>query len=166
MVTAIAQGAGHRLGHATATKQGKRDVLGHLVGLQQLGNGDVVGVEGLEMAVGIDDGIDRLDGCGRRVQFVDQGNAGFLERHRYAATANTQGADAADGPRQILAGKRLVVEIQPQLLIQMIVKSQAKVPGPSGEGHAQLGVSVGVHLHVNLLVLHFRMDGISRSIEF
>ncbi len=49
-VTAIAQGAGHCLGHAAAATQGERGVLGYLVGFQQLGNGDVVGVEGLEMA--------------------------------------------------------------------------------------------------------------------
>ncbi|MCY1180458.1 hypothetical protein D9M73_209030 [compost metagenome] len=66
---------------------------------QQLGNGDVVGVVGLEMPVGVDDGVDRLNGGGRCVEFIHQGNAGFLERHRHATTTNAQGANARDGAR-------------------------------------------------------------------
>ncbi|MNZ76602.1 hypothetical protein D3C78_951150 [compost metagenome] len=81
------------------------------------------------MTVGVDDGVDRLNGGGRGVEFIHQGNAGFLERHRHATTTNAQGANAGDGARQVLAGKGLVVEVQAQLFIQMIMKTQAKVPG-------------------------------------
>ena len=68
---------------------------------------------------------------GRGVEFIHQGNAGFLERHRHATATNPQGANAGNGTRQVLAGKGLVVKVQAQLFIQMIVKTQAKVPGAS-----------------------------------
>ncbi|MNY07763.1 hypothetical protein D3C86_1405800 [compost metagenome] len=130
-IAAIAQGARHGLGHAAAAAQGKGRVLGHLVFFQQLGHGDVIGVVGLEMSVGVDDGVDRLNGGGRRVELIHQGNAGFLERHRHATTTNPQGANTGNGTRQVLAGKGLVVKVQAQLFIQMIVKTQTKVPGAS-----------------------------------
>lgn len=103
------------------------------MGFQQLGNRHVIGVIGLEMTIGIDDGVDRLNGGGGRVQLIDQRNAGFLERHRHATAANAQGTNTADSARQVVTAEGFVVEIQPQLFIQMVVKSQAKVAGASGE---------------------------------
>mgnify|MGYP000343705468 CR=1 FL=1 len=34
-----------------------------------------------------------------------------------------------------------------QLLIQMVMKTQTEITRPAGQGHAQLGVFVRVHLH-------------------
>ncbi len=127
---------------------------------EQLRHGDVVGVVGLEMAVGVDDGIDRGNGPGRGVQLIHQGDAVFLERHGHPATADAQRPDPGDGAGQVLAAEGLVVEIETQLLIQVVVKTQAEIPRAPGQGHAQLSVFVGVHLHIGFLARHFQMDGI------
>ena len=147
LVATIAQGAGHRFGHAAAAAQGEGRILRHRVAFQQLRDGDVIGVVGLEVAASVDDGVDRLDRRRRRIQLIDQRNAGFLERHRHAAAANAQCPDAADRAGQVLAAERFVIEIQAQLFIQMVVKTQTEIPRPPRQGHAQLGVFVRVHLH-------------------
>ncbi|MNN69417.1 hypothetical protein D3C81_1852050 [compost metagenome] len=98
-IAAITQGAGDSLGHPTAATQGERRFLRHGMGLEQLLDGHVVGVVGLEVSVGVDDGVDRRNGRRRSIQLIDQGNAGLLERHRDAATANTEGTNPAHGTR-------------------------------------------------------------------
>ena len=72
------------------TQIGRQPMFG-----EQFGDRQIVGVVRLEPSRGIDDGIDRVDGAGRSVELIDQGNAGFLERHRDRATANSERANAA-----------------------------------------------------------------------
>lgn len=136
----ITQGTGHRLGHAAAAAQGEGGRRVDLVLLEQSAHGQVIGVVGLEVTVGVDDGIDRLDRRRRRVDFIDQGHAGFLVRHRYTAATNAQGTNAADRRRQVLGGHGLVVIIQPQLLIQMVMKTHTKSARTPGQRDAQHGV--------------------------
>ena len=129
MIPAIAQGRSHGLGHAAAAAQGERGVLGNLVITQQLRNGDVISVVSLQVPVCVDDGVDRLNGLRRGVQFVDQRNTRLLEGHRHPATANTKSPDAGNGPGEVFGAEGFVVKVQAQLFIQMIMKTQSEIPG-------------------------------------
>ncbi|MNJ59155.1 hypothetical protein D3C77_548220 [compost metagenome] len=120
---------------------------------QQLAHGQVIGVVGLQVTIGIDQGIDRLDGRRRWVDLVDQGHAGLLVRHRYPATADTQGTDTLHRRRQVIGAHGLVVEVQAQLLVQVVVKPHAEGAGAAGQGDAQHGISAGSCRH-NLLLCH------------
>ncbi|MNE52113.1 hypothetical protein D3C80_1467710 [compost metagenome] len=120
---------------------------------QQLAHRQVIGVVGFQVAIGIDQGIDRLDGRCRRVDFVDQCHAGLLVRHRHAATADTQRADPRHRRRQVIGAHGLVVEVQAQLLVQVVVKTNAEGAGAAGQGDAQHGIPAGSCRH-NLLLCH------------
>ncbi|MNR27398.1 hypothetical protein D3C85_1446710 [compost metagenome] len=105
------------------------------------------------MAIGIDQGIDRLDGRSRWVDLVDQGHAGLLVRHRYPATADTQSANTRHRRRQVIGAHGLVVEVQAQLLVQVVVEPYPEGAGAAGQGDAQHGVSAWSCRH-NLLLCH------------
>ncbi|MNV76218.1 hypothetical protein D3C71_1695560 [compost metagenome] len=120
---------------------------------QQLAHSQVIGVVRLQVAITIDKGIDRVDGRRRRIDFVDQGHAGFLVRHRHPAAANTQGADPCHRRRQVIGAHGLVVEVQAQLLVQVVVEPYPEGAGAAGQGDAQHGVSAGSCRH-NLLLCH------------
>jgi hypothetical protein len=129
----ITQGTGHGLGHAATAAQGKGRARIDLM-RQQLAHGQV-GVVGLQVAIGVDQGIDRLDGRRRRVDFIDQRHAASLYgidtpqpriprrgcRHRR---------------RQVIGAHGLVVEVQAQLLVQVVVKAHAEGAGAAGQGNA------------------------------
>ncbi|MCY1410119.1 hypothetical protein D9M71_254840 [compost metagenome] len=85
--------------------------------VDQLANSQIIGVIGLQVAVVIDDGVDRLDSGRRRVQLVDQGDAGFLVGHRHPAAPNSQGTYAGNGGRQVIGGHGFVVVIEAQLFV-------------------------------------------------
>ncbi len=70
--------------------------------LHELRNRDVIRVERLQMPVGVDDGIDRLDDGGGSIKFVDQFNAGFLERHRNRTATYPQRPNARHGSGKII----------------------------------------------------------------
>ncbi len=118
---------------------------------QQLAHGQVIGVVSLQVPIAIDKGIDRLDGRRRGIDFVDQGHAGLLVRHRHPAAANTQGADPCHGRRQVIGAHGLVVEVQAQLLVQVVVKAHAEGARATGQRDAKHGVPAGSCRHKRLL---------------
>jgi hypothetical protein len=65
-----------------------------------------VGVVGLQVAIGVDKGIDRLDGRRRGINFIDQRHAASL----YGIDTRSReypGADAGHRRRQVMGGMAL-----------------------------------------------------------
>lgn len=64
----VMQGAGDGLGHPAAAAQGKGQPRVHLMLGNQTLHGNIIRVIGCQMAVGVDDRIDRFDGLHRGIQ--------------------------------------------------------------------------------------------------
>jgi hypothetical protein len=68
----------HGLGHASAAEHGEGVIHRDLVVGQELGDGEVVGVVGAQLSVGVHDGVHRPDLLGRGVHSVHELDACLL----------------------------------------------------------------------------------------
>src|SRR6185437_11920344 len=85
----------------------------------------------------VDDRVDRVDRLSRRRQLVHEGDHRLLERHRHRAAADAERADAADRTREVAGGKRLVGEVQPELVVEVVMETGAEVGRSPRERDAQ-----------------------------
>lgn len=113
-----------------------------LVAVDQALHRDIVGVESGQSAVVVNDGIDGINYPGRRIDGVKEGHAALFKRHRDRATANPQRPYPSHCGGDILRGKGFIDKIQPQLLIQIVVKTGTEVAWPAGQRHAELSFAI------------------------
>ena len=105
--------------------------------LQQLLDRRVVGVVGGEVAVVVDDRVDRIDGFRGRVHHIHEGDDVFLVRHGHGAAADAEAADAGDRLGEVSGGEGLVDPVQAELIVQVVVEAGPVVAGPGRERDAQ-----------------------------
>ena len=137
----ISQRCDDGLGHAAAAQDGEVAVGGNLMGGQNPCDCEVVGVVRVEVAVGVDDGVDGLDSRCGGVQLVDKWDDLFLVGHRHCAPPDAEGADPRDGAGDIGGREGLVEIIQSQLVVEEVVKSGADIARPGGQRNAHCGVT-------------------------
>jgi hypothetical protein len=112
-----------------------------LMGGENLCDGEVVGVVGAEVSVGVDDGVDGLDGRCGGVQLVDERDDVFLVGHRHGAAADAEGPDSGDGAGDVGGGEGLVQIVQIQFVVEEVVESGTDIARPGGQRNAERGLT-------------------------
>lgn len=126
----VAKGGDNRFPHAAAALNHHAGMGIQLVAVDQALHRDIVGVESGQSAVVVNDGIDGINYPGRRIDGVKEGHAALFKRHRDRATANPQRPYPSHRGGDILRGKGFIDKIQPQFLIQIVVKTGTEVAWP------------------------------------
>lgn len=83
-------------------------------------------------------------------QLINQGNAGFFERHGNGATTNIQGANSGDGTDNVLGTEGLIDVIQAEGIIEIIMKASTEVAGTRTQRHAHDGIFIDERTHERL----------------
>ena len=90
----VGQGGDRGLRHTAGAEDGEVVRRRDPVGRKEIADGEVVGVVGDEVAVVVDDGVDRLDRCRGLGHLVDQRYDVLIPRHRDRTSPDFEGAHA------------------------------------------------------------------------
>lgn len=117
---------------------------------QRTGRG-VVGVIGDEVAIGVDNGVCRLEASRRAIHLIDQSQHIALKRHGDTRTADRKRADRGDRPGDLHGGERLIDKVQPKVGVEVVVELCPVIGGPRRQRDTQLrfiGDAVDAHRRV------------------